>query len=260
MRITALAGLFAFVAILAANSSSSVSAASLDILKTNTTQPTTLAASSALDPFILLANEQKTVQQSEPQKPEPKVYEVQANDTLSTIAAQYQTTWVRLFNKNTQIANPDVVQAGDKLTIPLADEQLVDRPLPEPQVVISAVTPQTSTTIASSGRTSVVATSRGSSSGNTYTPGYCTWYAKNRRPDLPNNLGNADTWVARAAAQGIPTGTAPRVGAIGQQGMHVVYVERINADGTVTISEMNYQGLFTISSRTVPASTFSYIY
>jgi LysM repeat protein len=193
MRITALAGLFAFVAILAANSSSSVSAASLDILKTNTTQPTTLAASSALDPFILLANEQKTVQQSEPQKPEPKVYEVQANDTLSTIAAQYQTTWVRLFNKNTQIANPDVVQAGDKVTIPLADEQLVDRPLPEPQVVTS-------------------------------------------------------------------TGTAPRVGAIGQQGMHVVYVERINADGTVTISEMNYQGLFAISSRTVPASTFSYIY
>lgn len=80
------------------------------------------------------------------------------------------------------------------------------------------------------------------------------------RPDLPNNLGNADTWVARAAAQGIPTGSAPRVGAIGQQGMHVVYVQSVNGNGTVTISEMNYQGLYIISTRTVPANSFMYIY
>jgi peptidoglycan DL-endopeptidase CwlO len=77
---------------------------------------------------------------------------------------------------------------------------------------------------------------------------------------LPNNLGNANTWVARAAAQGIPTGSAPRVGAIGQQGMHVVYVESVNGDGTVTVSEMNFRGRYVISSRTVPASTFRYIY
>lgn len=95
--------------------------------------------------------------------------------------------------------------------------------------------------------------------GNTYSPGYCTWYAKNMRPDLPNNLGNADTWVARAAAQGLPTGSEPRVGAIGQQGMHVVYVEAVDGD-MVTISEMNYHGLWSMNTRTVSASSFSYIY
>jgi surface antigen len=80
------------------------------------------------------------------------------------------------------------------------------------------------------------------------------------RPDLPNNLGNANTWVSRAAAQGLATGSAPRVGAVGQQGMHVVYVEAVNGDGTVTISEMNHAGLYVRTVRTVPASTFMYIY
>ena len=96
--------------------------------------------------------------------------------------------------------------------------------------------------------------------GNTYSRGYCTWYAKNKRPDLPNSLGNAYSWLARAKAQGIPTGSVPRVGAIGQRAMHVVYVERVNADGTVFVSEMNYRGWNIVSTRTAPASSFQYIY
>lgn len=96
--------------------------------------------------------------------------------------------------------------------------------------------------------------------GNTYDRGNCTWYAKSKRPDLPNSLGNADTWVSRAKALGYQTGIEPIVGAIGQQGRHVVVVESVNDDGTVTISEMNYQGLGVISRRTLPASDFRYIY
>ena len=99
-----------------------------------------------------------------------------------------------------------------------------------------------------------------SSPGNTYAKGHCTWYAKKRRPDLPNNLGNANTWYQRARSQGISTGTAPAVGAIAQKGMHVVYVERVNADGTIYISEMNYVGRGKVSHRTVPANGFKYIY
>ena len=49
-------------------------------------------------------------------------------------------------------------------------------------------------------------------------------------------------------------------GAIGQQGGHVVYVEAVNANGTITISEMNYQGFGIISSRVASASSFKYIY
>lgn len=98
------------------------------------------------------------------------------------------------------------------------------------------------------------------SSGNTYYSGYCTWYAKSKRPDLPNSLGNAQTWFSRAQSLGIPTGTEPKAGAIGQRGNHVVYVEKVNTDNTVSISEMNFRGFGITSTRTVPADTFSYIY
>jgi len=104
-----------------------------------------------------------------------------------------------------------------------------------------------------------------SSSGNLYTAGNCTWYAKSRRPDLPNSLGNANTWYSRAAAQGFSVGEAPKKGAIatttaGRLG-HVAYVEGVSLDGQfVTISEMNHKGLGIVSSRTVHYTTFKYIY
>lgn len=101
----------------------------------------------------------------------------------------------------------------------------------------------------------------GSSAGNTYAWGYCTWHVKNKRPDLPNGLGNGGQWVANAAKRGLATGTVPRAGAVGEQPGHVVYIESVNANGTVNISEMNYNGGFGIvNKRTVPASTFKYIY
>lgn len=102
---------------------------------------------------------------------------------------------------------------------------------------------------------------RASSSGNTYAWGYCTWYAKSMRPDLPNNLGNGGQWVANAARQGFATGSTPRAGAIGEQPGHVVYVKSVNKNGTVNISEMNYNGgVGVVNHRTVPASMFRYIY
>lgn len=99
------------------------------------------------------------------------------------------------------------------------------------------------------------------SAGNSYVWGQCTWYAKSKRPDLPNNLGNGGQWVANAAKYGYATGSTPRAGAIGEQPGHVVYVESVNSDGTVNISEMNYAGgVGVVHTRTVAASTFTYIY
>lgn len=190
-----------------------------------------------------------------PPENKPVQHIVADGESLSMIAEQHASTWIRLFAKNTQITNPDILHVGDTITIPFADEQLPVRPLPVSQAQADIVSTGQSQTTANN-----VAAYRSSSAGNTYTAGYCTWYAKQRRPDLPNNLGNADTWVARAASLGFATGSNPSVGAIGQQGMHVVYVESVNGDGTVTISEMNYQGLYITSSRTVPAGNFMYIY
>lgn len=96
---------------------------------------------------------------------------------------------------------------------------------------------------------------------NTYAWGQCTWYAKNKRPDLPNALGNGGQWVARAAALGYATGSTPRAGAIGEEPGHVVYVESVNGDGSVNISEMNYNGgVGVVHTRTTSASEFRYIY
>lgn len=105
---------------------------------------------------------------------------------------------------------------------------------------------------------------RGPSSGNTYEYGYCTWYVKKKRPDLPNNLGDAHTWAVRAASQGIPTGYQARSGAVGVSTKgplgHVIYVESVNGNGTMNISEMNYAGWNKVSYRTISTEGWRFIY
>lgn len=101
-------------------------------------------------------------------------------------------------------------------------------------------------------------------SGNAYAAGNCTWYVKSKRPDIGNYWGNANMWLTNAQAAGFKTGAIAKKGAIGvtQEGWagHVVYVESWNDDETVTISEMNAGGLYVTGSRTVPESSFMYIY
>jgi surface antigen len=252
MRLTAIAALFACAIIFAANSSTANAQAS-DLLETKTHETVLLASNvpklAPGQPEVKL----ETIQVAATQP--PQTYEVKNDDSLTKIADQFQTTWMKIYNKNPNLTDPDTITPGTILTIPIPDEILPERPLPQPVVVETQVK-----TASKHIDTASKVTSRGSSSGNTYAPGYCTWYVKNMRPDMPNNLGNANTWVARAAAQGLPTGSEPRVGAVGQQGMHVVYVTAVNGDGTVTISEMNYKGLYVVSTRTVPSHSFNYIY
>lgn len=206
------------------------------------------------------AEEKKTTKKDE--KPAPVMVTIQPGDSLSSIADANQTTYVRIFDANDFIANPDLINAGDQVRIPTADEQLPDRY----GEMYSAPVVTTQTKASASTNTSVrrgaATISRGSSAGNSYYYGYCTWYAKQRRPDLPNRLGNGGQWVMNAAAQGYATGTTPRAGAIAEMPGHVAYVESVNGDGTLVISEMNGPaGFGVVGTRTVPASTyFGYIY
>lgn len=254
MRKTAvLAGLFLCAAIFLATKSTAHAESVSQIIPANTTNKH-LSAETVIE-VVNAQNEQK---EAEAKKTQQEEYVIASGDTLTTIANKYQTTWQRMYAKNVHIADPNVITVGEKVLIPKADEQLAERAMPV-QPSLTTTGPNTRSA-GSKAVTTTASVPRGGSAGNTYARGYCTWYAKNRRPDLPNNLGNANTWVSRASAQGIPTGSAPRAGAIGQQGNHVVYVERVNGDGTVTVSEMNYAGFGVVSSRTVPASYFSYIY
>lgn len=59
--------------------------------------------------------------------PEPITVTVVPGDTLSSIATAHQTTFVRIFDANAQVADPDVIDVGWQLTVPTADQQLPDR-------------------------------------------------------------------------------------------------------------------------------------
>ena len=188
------------------------------------------------------------------------VVTVKPGDTLTAIAQKHHTSYVRLFNANTSIDNPDLIYAGDKFRIPKKDEKLKNRLAQlsaSQQLVVTSSAAYQQTAAAASTTTT---TPRGSSAGNTYAWGTCTWYAKEMRPDLPNQLGNGGQWVSSAAAQGIPTGTTPKVGAIAEEPGHVAYVEAVKGS-MITISEMNYGGgVGQVHRRTVPAANYRYIY
>ncbi|GAC1613732.1 MAG: hypothetical protein NVS9B1_22570 [Candidatus Dormibacteraceae bacterium] len=93
----------------------------------------------------------------------------------------------------------------------------------------------------------------GASGPNRFTYGYCTWYVANRRY-IPW-LGNAIDWWPNARAYGFAEGGVPAVGAVmvtRESGYgHVAYVESVRADGSWTVSEMNFVGWNVISSRTI---------
>lgn len=184
-------------------------------------------------------------------KPKPVVYTVVAGDNLSKIGTEYNVEWQRLWAKNTQLDNPDLIHIGDKITIPEPSEKL-QRDLPA-VVALPTQTPN------------VVAAQPVYDGSNTYDYGYCTWYVKNRRgASIPNMLGNANTWYSRASAMGMAVGTEPRKGAVGTTTRgalgHVVYVEGINDNGTIRISEMNAPQWGVTTYRDASPSEFVYIY
>lgn len=260
MRNIALMGLFAFA--IFASISPKASAESLAFIQIEQREVT--VSEPVLLANVTVTNGLEIAETPEPPKTvEPVVikHKIVANDSLSKIAETYGTTWKRLFDKNVAISNPDLLIIGNELIVPAAEETLVERPLPEPpQPVATPIQPAGRRATAPAVKAAATPQVPGSSIGNRYTAGYCTWYVKNMRPSLPNNLGNASSWVANATAQGMATGSAPRVGAVGQRGNHVVYVEAVNGDGTVNISEMNHKGLYVRTERTLPASYFTYIY
>lgn len=162
------------------------------------------------------------------------VYTVAAGDTPDSLATKYNS------NKDKIVAFNDAeisgLTLGERIVIPDA-------------IKVVPVARAAATTAASLGWGGGGGGSA-SYGFNGYDYGYCTWYVANKRASagnpVPDNLGNAATWATRAAAYGLPTGRTPQVGAAGVTSTsgagHVVYVEQVNADGSIWVTEMNSYG------------------
>ena len=182
------------------------------------------------------------------------VYEVQQGDTADTIASKFQA------NKEQIIAFNDAevrgLKVGEKIVVPDGVQAVAVRTIASPASYIGGF---------SFGNGPVYG-------GNGYDYGYCTWWASVRRAQIgrpiPSNLGNAITWKSLAAQAGLGTGNTPAAGAViwspASSGYgHVGFVESINPDGSVNVTDMNVRGWNVVSNRTLSpaeAAGFGYIY
>jgi surface antigen len=180
-------------------------------------------------------------------------YKVSAGDTPEVLAEKYQSNADQIIAFNN--AEVKGLQAGQTIVIP-------DGVMPEvakPAATVASNTPAASRT----GLRAATPVRVVPGGPNSYSYGYCTWYVASRR-SVPSFWGNANAWYSNAQISGYAVGSAPRPGAIAWTGAgyygHVAYVESVSG-GMVTVSEMNYNGNWgRVTSRTVPASSFRYIY
>ncbi len=76
----------------------------------------------------------RTAQTNKNQSKPPVNVTVAEGDTLTGIATDHNTTYVRIFDANTKINDPNLIYTGDTLRIPDASEQLADREIPQDYV------------------------------------------------------------------------------------------------------------------------------
>lgn len=84
------------------------------------------------------------------------------------------------------------------------------------------------------------------------------------RTKAPSGLGNAKTWDDRAPAYGYSTGSTPRAGAAavsnyGYYG-HVMYVEAVNGDGSIVVSDYNRAGTGKYDINTINPNGLTFVY
>jgi len=95
---------------------------------------------------------------------------------------------------------------------------------------------------------------------------YAAWKVASTGRFVPHfgGRGNANQWPSTVAAYGIGSGSTPRAGSvamwpIGYYG-HVMYVEAVNSDGTIQVSDYNLNWDGNYRNYTRSASGLTYIY
>ena len=190
-----------------------------------------------------------------------EVVTVKAGQTLTSIAKAHKTTYVRLFNANKNISNPDNLDVGDKVKIPKKDDKLQDR-FSQYQAAVAASYQAPATQYAAQPAATYTTQNYSAAPVNStsYYVGngmWCTDYVNSKRSDVPI-YGNAGySWIGAAQADGKATGTTAKQGAVAVTNGHVAYVEKVNKNGSYVVSEMGWNWKAgNYNKRTVKPGTF----
>jgi surface antigen len=180
------------------------------------------------------------------------VYTVKEGDNVEALADKYQSDSKSIITVND--LEIEGLVPGAKILLPAGNLPENERPGYKPATSSRSTSSSSATDIRYGSNAMAMV-------GNRYSYGYCTYYAYNRRAQLGRPIGslwgNATTWAAYARGAGYVVDRTPEVGAVMQTSGgwggygHVAVVESLNADGSITISEMNYAGWNVISSRIV---------
>lgn len=193
------------------------------------------------------------------------VYTVKSGDTVESIAEKYGSSISEIIALN----DLEISGISEGMRIVVKGGSLPEKERPE--YVAPVQQPATTYTYTYLGSSSVrqnieVVGYFYDLGGPYYTPGQCTQWAWYKRQDLPL-LGNANAWARNAAAAGYLVNNTPSAGSVIQTTAgwygHVGYVEAVNPDGSIVVTEMNYGVPYRVIRSTIPASAvgnFNYIH
>lgn len=193
------------------------------------------------------------------------VYTVKSDDTVDSIASKYGSSAAEIVALN----DLEVSGLSDGMQIVIKDGTLPETERPEYVAPVVVRSTYTYTYLGStSERQNIEVIGWFYDLGGPYGAGQCTqWAWYKRGGSIPSTWGNANTWAYAAERDGYVVNRTPSAGAIFQTGSgwagHVGYVEAVNPDGSIVVSEMNYGIPFRAIRSTVPASAvgnFNYIH
>lgn len=190
------------------------------------------------------------------------IYTVKSGDTVNSIASRYGGTVAEIIALN----DLEVSGVSEGMKIVIKNGVLPNTERPE--YVAPAVRYYYTYLGNTSERQNIQVIEYKYGLGGPYVAGQCTQWAWYNRKDIPSNLGNANTWARKAAAAGFTVDRTPSAGAIFQTTSgwygHVGYVESVNSDGSIVVTEMNYNyRTYLVIRATIPASAvgnFNYIH
>ncbi len=169
------------------------------------------------------------------------VYTVKSGETLEGIASKYGSSVAEI----TILNDLETSGIAEGMKILIAGGTLPEKERPEYVAPVVRPTYYYSYLGNTSERQNITVVGYFWNLGGPFAAGQCTsWAWYKRGGTIPASFGNANTWAARARAAGYLVDRNPAPGAVFQTSAgwygHVGYVESVNSDGSIVVTEMNY--------------------